>query len=71
MSTLPQLDQPFVMPTPESQRRLLKFLEASRAANSTEFPGLMLMSLLVYVDDDIWDESISDALRTLSGGQEC
>lgn len=71
MSTLPHLDAPFLMPTPESQRRLLKFLEASRAANSTEFPGLMLMSLLVYVSDEIWQEAIGDALKTLSGGHEC
>lgn len=69
MSTLPLLDEPFVMPTPQAQRRLLKFLEAARAVNSSEFPGLILMSLLVYVSDEVWQESIDDALKTLSGGQ--
>ena len=69
MSTFPALDQPFVMPTPESQRRLMQFAEASRAANSPEFPGLMLMPLLFYVSDEIWQESIADALNTLSGAQ--
>lgn len=69
MATLPQFDDPFTMPTPESQARLLKFIEASRVANSSEFPGLMLMSLLFYVDDEIWQESINDALQTLCGGR--
>lgn len=64
-----QLDQEFLMPTPDSQRRLQKFIEASQACQSPEFNGLLLMSLMCYVTDDIWQESIDDALRTLSGGQ--
>jgi hypothetical protein len=63
-----QFDSEFLMPTPDSQRRLTKFLEAARASGSSEFNGLMLMSLMCYVDDQTWQESIDDALRTLSGG---
>lgn len=68
MITTPQSDDSFTMPTPASQRRLLAYLEAAQAAGSTDFPGLMLMSLMCYVEDDLRQEAIDDALHTLSGG---
>lgn len=64
---LTALDEPFTMPTPESQRRLCAFIDASNHANSPDFKGLVLMSLIHYVDDDILAGAIDDALRTLSG----
>jgi hypothetical protein len=68
MNAAIQFDQEFLMPTPDSQRRLEKFIEASRAVENADFNGLVLMSLMCYVDDATWQESIDDALRTLSGG---
>lgn len=68
MSALAQFDQEFLMPTPDAQRRLEKFIEASRAAANADFNGLVLMSLMCYVTDDIWQESLTDALNTLAGG---
>jgi hypothetical protein len=61
-------DEEFLMPTPDAQRRLEKFMEARQVCQNADFNGLVLMSLMCYVSDQIWQESIDDALRTLSGG---
>lgn len=66
----PHPDEPFFMPTPESQRRLANYLNALEACGSPEFAGCVLMSLLVYVDDEIWQEAIADALKTCSPGAQ-
>lgn len=61
-------EQPFFLPTPEAQRRLERYMDAARAVDSTEFNGMLIMSLLCYVDDAMLDEAIDDVMRTISGG---
>lgn len=58
-------DKEFKMPSPESDHRLRRFMDASRIANSYEFAGLVLMSLCFYVEDHVWEEALQDALRTV------
>lgn len=58
---------PLIMPTPRSQQRLERYLLVADAAGS-QFVGQVLMSLMILVDDDVWEEAIDDAMRASARG---
>jgi hypothetical protein len=66
-------NEPFSFGMPEVDRRLQAYMLGARLANSEEYKGLVLMSLIAYADDETLAEAIDDALTSIrqsSGGAE-
>lgn len=68
MNTLapPASEEPIATVPAEVAQRIGQYIEAAKIAASTDFPGLVLMSLSYLVDDETWEEALQDALMTIA-----
>lgn len=49
----------------EVAHRLGRYIDAAKIAGVPDFPGLVLMGLAFTVPDEVWEDAIQSALRTI------